>query len=233
MMKIQWGLDHETSDPEGSPETGTVISAEDAEQKRATDCSGFYLCHRVQSACCLVAMYCVWWVEHVFCTVVMQLLACFGGLFSQLLFGNDSPSWNREFAFPSVDGCAGLSLLCWTQSVLLLCRHIIKIIATGVEITISQNQGCSLLKSQYCPSNDCVQRANVSVSPSCYMHHHHCLMNYYLSTVCCRTVRNTSLYKFEFNCFSYWWPYFLSKWWGSGKGLVGRFQTLLEKKKQP
>lgn len=120
--------------------------------------------------------------------------------------------------------------LCWTKPVLLLCRHIIKIFAIGVEIMISQSQGCGVLKSQYCPPNDCMQWAYVSVLPSCYMHHNHCLMNYCLSTVCCRRVRNSSLYKFQFNCFSLWWPYFLSKWWGSGKGLVGRFQTLLEKK---
>lgn len=98
--------------------------------------------------------------------------------------------------------------LCWTKSVLLLCRHIIKIIGVRAEIKITQNQVC-VLKSMYCCSNDCMQWVYVSISPSYYSHCSRCLMDYHLSTTCCKTVRNTSLYKFEFNCFLCWWSYFI------------------------
>lgn len=124
------------------------------------------------------------------------------------------------------------SHLHWTKSALLLFRHNVKIIGIRAEIKITQNQDCVLLKLMYCPSNDCMQWAYVRISPSCYMHCNHCLMDYYLSTICCKTVRNISLCKFQFNCFLCWWPYFfiyiLKRWW-SAKGLVGRFQTLLKK----
>lgn len=70
-------------------------------------------------------------------------------------------------------------------------------------IRMTQSQDCS---SKIKAGPFCVQWTNVLVSPCCSLHWSHCLMDYYLSAICCKRVRNTSLYKFKFDCFSCQWP---------------------------
>lgn len=83
-------------------------------------------------------------------------------------------------------------------------RHWVR---AGIKMT--QNQDCSS-KIKALPL--CVPWANVGVEPCCSLHWYHCLMDCYLSTICCKRGRNTSLYKFKFNCFSCQWPCLFYFW---------------------
>lgn len=117
--------------------------------------------------------------------------------------GDCFPSSGLEMVHPLENGrlysllfCTELFLFATVQTQQQ--RHWVR---AGIKMT--QNQDCSS-KIKALPF--CVQWANAIVSHSCHLHWYHCLMACYLSTICCKRVRNTSLYKFKFNCFLCQWP---------------------------